>query len=110
MYTYCHYCIPSKSIPEDAAFIESLGCYVTDFEKHPLKFEFLYINEDSVLPKELADNPHIAYYVDNFDEMIENENVLYQFIAPDGTNTRVAFLMIDDAVVEIKEEDFSKKS
>ncbi|MBF9016041.1 MULTISPECIES: hypothetical protein [unclassified Oceanispirochaeta] len=110
MYTYCHYCFTSKTIPEGAEFVESLGCYVTDFEKHPLKFEFIYIDESSVLPNELRDNPHIAYYVDNFDEMIEKEKVLYQFIAPDGSDVRVAFLMIDGVVVEIKEKDFSKTS
>lgn len=109
MYKYCHYCFPSKTIPEDAMFVEPLGCHVTDFEKHPLKFEFLYVNEDSVLPDELRDNPHIAFYVDNFDEMVQNEKVLYQFIAPDGSNVRVAFLMIDGVVVEIKEKDFSKE-
>lgn len=109
MYKYCHYCFPCKTIPEDATFVEVLGCHVTDFEKHPLKFEFLYVNEDSVLPDELRDNPHIAYYVDNFDEMVRNEKVLYQFIAPDGSNVRVAFLMIDGVVVEIKEKDFSKE-
>ena len=107
MMTYCHYCVPSKTIPEGADFVESLGCYVTNFEKHPLKFEFLHVIEGSVLPNELRDNPHIAYYVDNFDELVEKEEVLYQFIAPDGTNTRVAFLMIDGVVVEIKEKDFS---
>lgn len=108
MYTYCHYCFTSKTIPEGAEFVESLGCYVTDFEKHPLKFEFIYVAENSVLPNELRDNPHIAYYVDNFDEMINKEKVLYQFIAPDGSDVRVAFLMIDGVVVEIKEKDFSK--
>lgn len=103
MYNYCHYCFLCKTIPQGAAFIESLGCYVTDFEKHPLKFEFLHVNEDSVLPEEIRDNPHIAFYVTNFDQMINNEQVLFQFTAPDASNTRVAFLLIDGVVVEIKE-------
>ncbi|MEF9969454.1 MAG: hypothetical protein RR867_02960 [Ruthenibacterium sp.] len=107
MYQYGHYCVPVASKPEDAAFVPLLGCYVTDCAQHPMSFEFLYIPDDNkILPPELKTRPHLAFNVDNFDALLSQSRILYQFICPYDNVSRVAFVEYQGAVLELKEVSF----
>ena len=99
-----HYCIPVKEKPADADFVELIGVYVTDCNLHPLHFEFLYIPpENNIVPKELRTNTHIAFAVDNFDEILHESEVLLQFISPNDNVSRMAFINYHGAIVELRE-------
>ena len=108
MYSYGHYCIPVTEKPADADFVPLLGVYVTDCAKHPLSFEFLYVPEENkTFPQELRTRNHIAFNVDNFDEILASGRVLLQFICPYDNVSRVAFVEREGTIVEIKETTFA---
>lgn len=107
MNRFMHYCVPVDKKPADAGYVELLDVYVTDCNLHPMKFEFLYVPRDNTkLPKVMWTNPHIAYEVDNFEELLEKGKVLLQFICPDDRVSRMAFVEYEGAIVELKETVF----
>lgn len=107
MNRFMHYCVPVKEKPENAGYVELFGVYVTDYSQHPMGFEFLYVPEDNqIFPEAMKSSPHIAYDVDNFDEILEKGKVLLQFTCPDDQISRMAFVEYEGAIVEIKETEF----
>ncbi len=104
MYEYSHYCVPVKEKPENASYVPLLDCFVTDCAEHPMSFEYLYIPEENTkLPKELGTEPHLAFNVDNYDELVSQSRVLIEFICPYDDISRVAFLEYQQVIIEIKE-------
>lgn len=108
MFQYGHYCVPVSEKPETADYVELLDVFVTDCEKHPLKMEFLYVPETNTeFPEEIRTRNHLAFDVDNFDEILSQGRILLQFICPKDNVSRVAFVEYQGAVIEIKETKFA---
>lgn len=104
MLKYNHYCVPQNSIPEGAGYVKQLDVYVTDCETHPMAFEFLFVPEgNTILPKELRTMNHLAFDTDEYDKLIKESEVLYEFICPKDNKTRMAFVNYEGAILEIKE-------
>ena len=107
MYTYGHYCVPVTEKPLDANYVELLDIYVTDCNAHPLNIEFLYVPETNIkVPKVLSTANHIAYNVDNYDEIVAGGKAILEFICPYDDISRVAFVEYQGALIEIKETKF----
>ncbi|UKI17566.1 MAG: hypothetical protein L6V80_04965 [Bacteroidales bacterium] len=63
MRTLSHFGIPTTVKPAEAAYIEPLKVYVTDYGKSANKLEFLYFEPDSPMHELMKTRAHVAYDV-----------------------------------------------
>ncbi|HUX65682.1 MAG TPA: hypothetical protein VMV42_00910 [archaeon] len=84
----------------DENFVESTRVWVTNPRTHPANVEYLRYEPDTPVEGPIRHLPHVAYRVDNVDESIRGYTVLLEpFEVADGF-VRVAFVLLDGAVVE----------
>jgi hypothetical protein len=73
---------------------------VTSPREHPHHVEWLRFEPDTPVTGLLRTEPHVAYRVDDVDHAVEGHEVLAEpFDVGDGF-VRVAFVVVDGAVVE----------
>jgi hypothetical protein len=98
-----HFGVPTSAKAENESFIEGAKVHVTDPERHPFRVEFLRFEADSPLPEAVRTRPHAAFIVPDLNQALEGQNVI---IPPfDATEElRCAFIMDDEAVIEVMEK------
>ncbi len=90
--------VEDKQVDEN--FVESTRVWVTNPRAHAANVEFLRYKSDSKVTGPLRHLPHVAYRVESVDDAIKDYNVLLEpFDVADGF-VRVAFVLVDGAVVE----------
>ncbi len=83
----------------DEMFVEATRVWVTNFQGHPYKIEWLRFEDDSPLTGPVRNNPHVAFSVDNIEEASQGMKVLIEPF--DAGPATVGFYESEDgAVVE----------
>lgn len=95
--------------PQPGEFwVEFSKVWVTNPRSHPLRIEYLRAREKPNLPREpigpwkLWNAPHVAYRVDNLQEAIKGEQLIYGPFDPGGFG-QVAFILKEGVVLEYME-------
>ena len=85
------------------SWVEKTRVWVTNPKDHPWNVEWLRFEPDSECPKELRENPHVAYRVDNLEAAAEGMALLLgPWIV--GDFVKAAFYRNDDgSYVELME-------
>jgi hypothetical protein len=84
----------------DESWVEATRVWVTSPRGHPYNVEWLRFERDSPVTGPLRTEPHVAYRVDDVEAAIEGLEVLAEpFDVGDGF-LKVAFVIVDGAVVE----------
>ena len=84
----------------DESWVEATRVWVTSPRAHPYNVEWLRFEPDSPVTGPLRTEPHVAYRVDDVEAAIEGLEVLAEpFDVGDGF-LKVAFAIVDGAVVE----------
>jgi len=83
-------------------FIEPTRVWITDFQKHPYRVEWLRYEPDTPVTGPVREMPHVAYRVDSIAEASKGMKVLLEPF--DAGIAVVGFYQTDDgAVVEFME-------
>lgn len=103
MNVFMHVGVPTTKEQPNEIYSEDLKVYITDPEKHPLKFEYLRFEENTPLPEIMQNNPHIAFKVDSIEEMAKGAKILVEPFCVDE-NTQIAFILKENVVFELMEK------
>jgi len=102
MRTFDHVGVPTSEKQPGEMHVPATKVWVTDPARHPHKIEFLRFEPDSPVEGPVRDLPHMAFRVDNLDQLIQGEEILLgPFQATD--TLRVVFIRKDGAVFEFME-------
>lgn len=94
-----HVGVPTDEKKADEIFIPATRVWITDFEKHPYRVEWLRFEPDSPVSGPVRDRPHVAYRVDDVQAAGRGLKVLLEPF--DAGMAIVAFYQTEDgAVVE----------
>ena len=99
---YHHVGIPTKNKKEGEVYLEQFGMYVSGFDSSPYGIEWLRFEEDSPLPEPVKTVPHVAFKVNNLEEILKGKEILIEPNSP-SEGVRVAFIVSDGAPVEFIE-------
>ena len=95
-----HVGIVTEKPQEGESWVESTRVWVTSPRAHPSNIEWLRYEPDSPVTGPLRSEPHVAYRVNDVHEAVRGHKVLLEpFDVGNGFAT-VAFVEIDDVVVE----------
>jgi hypothetical protein len=93
--------VTTEKKPDDI-FIEPTRVWITDFQKHPYRVEWLRYEPDSPVTGPVREMPHVAYRVESIAEASKGMKVLLEPF--DAGIAVVGFYQTDDgAVVEFME-------
>ena len=94
-----HIGIPTTEKKADEIFVEATKVWITEFDKHPYRVEWLRFEPDSPVTGPVRDMPHVAYRVDDLEAASAGLDVLLEPF--DVGFAVVTFCQTDDgAVVE----------
>ena len=102
--TYMHIGIPITEKKPNMTYNEDMKFWVSNVDDYDYKIEYLKFEEGTRFPEILSKQPHVAYKVDNADPYLaEADRVIF---GPEalGDNVRLAFIVKDDAIIELYEE------
>ena len=99
--TFLHLGVPTNKEQPNETYLDALGVAITDPSAHPYSYEFLRFDSSTPMPKSIQDNVHAAYKVDNLEAAMEGRELLYGPMGDPGS--RIAFIMVDGAVIEVSE-------
>ena len=86
----------------DEMFIPATRVWITDFQTHPYRVEWLRFEPDSTVTGPVREMPHVAYRVDDIEAAAKGMKVLLEPF--DAEIAFVGFYQTDDgAVVEFME-------
>jgi len=103
MKTFHHIGLVAKSEMPGEVYYDSLKVWGTDPACDPNRIEWVRFAPDSPLANTpLTQMPHISYAVDNLDEELADQEPV---VGPldIGGGIRIAYVMIDDALIEYLE-------
>ena len=101
MRTLSHFGIPTAVKPAEAAYIEPLKGYVTDYGKSANKLEFLYFEPDSPMHELMKTRAHVAYDVPCLKCELEGAKVLLEPL--DCGDMTIAFVEEEGIAIELIE-------
>ncbi len=94
-----HIGIPTTQKKADEIFVEATKVWITEFDKHPYRVEWLRFEPDSPVTGPVREMPHVAYRVDDVEASGRGMKVLLEPF--DAGMAVVGFYETDDgAVVE----------
>ena len=94
-----HIGIVTTEKKSDEMFVPATRVWITDFQKHPYRVEWLRFEPDSPVSGPVRDLPHVAYRVDDIETAAAGLKVLLEPF--DAGIAIVGFYQTDDgAVVE----------
>lgn len=73
-------------------------------DAYDYKIEYLKFEEGSPFPEILSKQPHVAYRVDDLDPYVKDADRVIFGPEKLGDNVRLAFIVKDDAIIELYEE------
>lgn len=102
---YIHIGIPVLNRKPNMIYNEWGKFWVSEsVDAHDFKIEYLKFEEGGRLPEILSKQPHVAYLVDDAAPYLaEADRIIF---GPENLdeNTRISFLIKDDAIIELFEE------
>ena len=102
--TYMHIGIPITNKKPGMVYNEGAKFWVSNVDDYDYKIEYLKFEEGTRFPEILSKQPHVAYKVDNMDPYLkEAQQVIF---GPEtlSDTVRLAFITLDDAIIELYEE------
>ncbi len=101
---YLHIGIPVTNKKKNMEYNEDLKFwYNTDVESYDYKIEYLKFEEGTPFPEIMHKNPHVAYKVDDMAPYLEDaDSIIFEPLSL-GENIRIAFIIKDDAIIELFE-------
>lgn len=103
MQEFHHVGIPTQTRRENETYLEGAKLFVTDAEASAYAIEWLRFEEDSPMPDQLKNTPHVAFKVADIDAALEGKNVLIEPFSP-MEGLKVAFILDDGAPIEFMQE------
>jgi len=104
MRRFNHIGLPTTEKQPNETFVPATKVWVTPWDAHPYKVEFLRYEDDSPVTGPLRDLPHIAFETDDLMAQLEGEEVIAEPFVPMPGLT-VAFILKDGAVFEFMQFD-----
>ncbi len=102
MKEFVHVGVPVNKVMPGEVYVEGIKCHIAAPETNAWHIEYLRFEADTPLPKALQEMGHVAYKVDNLDELLkETEVVVEPWMADE--HTRIAFVMKDGFLFELME-------
>ena len=102
--TYMHIGIPVTNKKPGMVYNEGARFWCSNVDDYDYKIEYLKFEEGTRFPEILSKQPHVAYKVDNMDPYIQQaQQVIF---GPEvlSDTVRLAFIIQDDAIIELYEE------
>jgi hypothetical protein len=97
-----HIGIVTKEKKSDETFVPATRVWITDFQKHPFRVEWLRYEPDSPVAGHVREMPHVAFRVDDIRAAAKGMKVLLEPF--DAGIAVVGFYQTDDgAVIEFME-------
>ncbi|MEG1849864.1 MAG: hypothetical protein RR197_04825 [Oscillospiraceae bacterium] len=102
--TYMHIGIPVTNKKPGMTYNEGMKIWMSNPDDYDYKIEYLKFEEGTPFPEIMHKNPHVAYRVDNLEKyMADADRVIFGPAAASET-ARLAFVIKDDAIIELYEE------
>jgi hypothetical protein len=99
MRKFNHVGLPTDDVQPNEVYVPATKVWVTSWDDHPYKVEFLRYEPDTPTPEPLRTLPHIAFETDDLCAELEGQEVILPpFEALPGLT--VAFIMKDGAIFE----------
>ena len=100
---YDHLGVPTTNDHEWAGYLEGGKVYYSDQSQDPFRVEWLKFDADSPMPKELKEQVHVAFLVEDLDAELVDKTILIEPFAPfDGL--RCAFILHQGQLVELMQK------
>ncbi|HJO95761.1 MAG TPA: hypothetical protein QF753_20365 [Victivallales bacterium] len=99
MLKFNHVGIPTNVARENGIYYEGLKLYVYRDASNSYDFQWERCEADSPLPKLVKEVAHISYEVDDINEAIKGEKVIFEPYNLDA-NITIAFIEVDGAPIE----------
>ena len=102
--TYMHIGIPVTNKKPGMTYNEDMKLWMSNPDDYDYKIEYLKFEEGTPFPEIMHKNPHVAYKVDDAEPYLKAaDQVIFGPVALNET-TRIAFILQDDAIIELYEE------
>ena len=105
MKEFHHVGIPTDVKRENETYVADCKAYITDFEKHPYRVEWVRVEPGCTMPEEIQKIPHVAFKVDDIKAEIEGKNVIIEPFSPLEGITAAFILTEDGAPIEFIQTD-----
>lgn len=102
--TYMHIGIPVTDKKEGMTYNEGMKLWMSNPEDYDFKIEYLKFEEGTPFPAILHHNTHVAYKVDDLEAYIAKADSVIFPITTLSETARLAFVMMDDAIIELYED------
>lgn len=99
-YHFSHVGVPSSKSHENEIIDGQLKITRQDASFSPLRFEYICLNEGSSIPADIANELHIAYYVDDMNEAIQDMDEVVMQVWFNGCE-EIAFARKDTVLIEL---------
>lgn len=97
-----HIGVPATKEMPNEKYKDAIKCYITNPDENEYHFEYFRYLEDSPMPKQIWNNVHVAYKVDNLKEALAAcDEVLLEEMQ--GTGRIIGFGVKDGVVLELME-------
>lgn len=102
--TYMHIGIPITNKKPGMTYNEAMKFWVSNVDDYDYKIEYLKFEEGTPFPEIMHKNPHVAYKVDDMAPYLEAADRIIFGPEAIGPGVRIAFIIQDDAIIELYEE------
>ena len=102
--TYMHIGIPITNKKPGMTYNEGAKFWVSNVDDYDYKIEYLKFEEGTPFPEILSKQPHVAYKVDDLEHYADQADRVIFGPLELGPGVRLAFVIWDDAIVELYEE------
>ena len=102
--TYMHIGIPITEKKPNMIYNEAMKFWVSSVDDYDFKIEYLKFEEGTPFPEILSKQPHVAYKVDDLEHYADQADRVIFGPLELGPGVRLAFVIWDDAIVELYEE------
>ena len=100
---YMHIGIPVTNRKPGMTYNEGAKFWVSDVDDYDYKIEYLKFEEGTRFPEILSKQPHVAYKVDDLERYLADaDRVIFGPEVLSETD-RLAFVVKDDAIIELYE-------
>ena len=102
--TYMHIGIPMTNKKPGMTYNEAMKFWASNVDDYDYKIEYLKFEEGTPFPEIMHKNPHVAYKVDDMKPYLDAADRIIFGPQEIGPGVRIAFVIQDDAIIELYEE------
>lgn len=101
---YMHIGIPVTNKKAGMVYNEGMKIWMSNPDDYDFKIEYLKFEEGTPFPEIMHKNPHVAYRVDDMEPYLKDaDQVLFGPVDAEP-GVRLAFIIKDDAIIELYEK------